>query len=144
MSDWKFYFKKQKSEYPTTLCLAITSLRRIRVETVGVCIWQSPSLDFDFFESDPFSMREFLFKVRSLLPEAKETRLELLRAMSSRILIILERNSFWDHQYYKTIFAVIDGLCEMLSEWTYLCLLLRIRILSSWWYKFTKANPFSA
>ena len=33
---------------------------------------------------------------------------------------------------------------QWVSKWTYLCLLLRIRTRSSWWCKFTDANPFSA
>ena len=33
---------------------------------------------------------------------------------------------------------------QWVFKWTYLCLLLRIRTLSTWWCKFTDANTFSA
>ena len=39
-------------------------------------------------------------------------------------------------------FIVWDA--QLVFKWRYLCLLLRIRTLSSWWSKFTDANPFSA
>ena len=40
-------------------------------------------------------------------------------------------------------FWCIVWYAQWFFKWTYLCLLLRIRTVSSWWCKFTDANPFS-